>query len=83
MGTRPINHHVLTASNKAGLIGLWRASEKANGMALAWKFLEDLAAEEVGVNEVEGLAWKRAANRAVKKGAEWPKKKGSYDEVIR
>ena len=63
-----------------GSTGLWKLGQKTSRLALSWKFMEDLAREGVGNNEVELRAWKRSANREVKKGKEWPKlDTGRYD----
>ena len=53
-------------------------------MALSWKFLEDVAKEGIGTNEVEMKAWIRSANQEVKKGKERPTlDKGRYDLKFR
>ena len=44
---------------------------KVNKLAISWKRLEQFKDQGLGINEVEHDAWKRAANRAVKKGASW------------
>ena len=83
MGSSNPPSYDLTAKKNAGLTGLWKNSERTNNLALAWKFLEDLATEEISVNEVESLAWKGVANREVKKGKEWPRKRWKYDENLK
>ena len=71
MGLSPESHNY-TVKIKTGNAGLWKLGEHTNKLALSWKFLEDLAREEIGVNEVEMKAWNRAANREVKKGRSRP-----------
>ena len=45
--------------------------------------MEDLAQEEVGINEVESMAWKRSANREVKKGKRRPRNRGRYSDEVK
>ena len=73
-----------TVNNKAGKTGLWKTGVKLNRMAIAWKRLEAFNNEGIGIPEVEHAAWKRSANRAVKKGMDWNSlKKGEYNSKCR
>ena len=72
-----------TANSNAGLKGLWRMSKRANDLALSWKYVEDLAEESIGVNEIEMQVWNRTMNREVKKGMKRPAlEKGKYGKEL-
>ena len=78
------HHSMPPTADTAGSTGLWRLSQKMTTMALSWKLLQDLEEQKIGVNEVEAEAWKRQANREVKKGKEWPKgRRGRYEGDLR
>ena len=69
-----------TANPEAGFDGLYKLNMKMVNMALSWKFLQDVEEQNIGTNQVEMEEWKKEALREVKKGKEWPKKKGFYEK---